>query len=262
MIRVLYLGQKWIGERCFELLIRHPRIEVCAAVTNPTPSRWWRTNAVWNRAQVLGIPVVSNEERNEEALGELVAVHRPAAILSVQHPWILPASLLEAVEGAFNLHSARLPDYGGHNAVNHVLLNGEDTHTVTAHWMAASVDSGDVVFEETIRVEPTDTARRLYERALPAGETAFGRLLDAISAGIDTVPRRPLHGPVRFYPRSSIDSEREIVSLADARDVELRSRALYFPPFEPAFHVIDGRRHYVLPAGFAEFASEMAGASW
>lgn len=263
MIRVLYLGQKWAGDRCFRLLAAHSGVEPCGVVTNLTADNWWRTNGVHRDAVELGIPVLSNEDRNDDALKALIEEHGPDAIVSVQHPWILPPDHLAAVNGrAFNLHAARLPDYAGHNAVNHVILQGERTHTVTIHWMTESVDSGDAAFEETIPVLAEDTARSLYERALTACERAFTLLLDALASGVDELPRRPLMGEPRFYPRSSIDSEREIRSLDDPQDVSTRSRALYFPPFEPAFTTVDGQKQYIFPRGFAAYVHEFADMPW
>jgi len=263
VIRVLYLGQKWIGERCLELLLAHPGIELCAVVTNPGSDTWWGTRGVFVRARSLGLSVVSNAERNDDAIAELAAVQGVDAIVSVQHPWIVRQHLLDLVGGAaFNLHSAKLPDYRGYNAVNHAILNGDGTYTVTLHWMVAEPDSGGIAFEETIPVGSGETARGLYERALAAGERAFVRFLDALAEGRDAVPRTELQGEGQFFPRSSIDPEREIRSLDDSEEVDVRSRALYFPPFEPAYYRRDGRKHYVLPDGFETFAHEFRSRLW
>jgi methionyl-tRNA formyltransferase len=211
----------------------------------------------------LGLPVISNETRNDGEIAELIRTLRPDALVAVQHPWIIPRETLDLVRGAaFNLHSAKLPDYRGHNAANHAILDRAPTSTVTLQWMAPEADMGPVAFEETFETVADDTARSLYERGLSAGEFAFGRFLDALAAGPDSVPRRALVGTGRFFPRSSIDDEREIRDPSDPDEVDVRSRALFFPPFEPAFFVADGRKHYVLPPGFVRFASEFGGVRW
>lgn len=263
MTTVLFLGQKWLGDRCFDRLVHHPEVRACAVVTNPAPTAWWRSNGVQVRAEALGIPTVSCEHRNEQEIEALLDEHRPDAIVSVQHPWIISERFLTAVDGAaFNVHAAKLPEYRGYNAASHVILNGDATHTVTAHWMTAGVDEGDIAFEETIDVRPDETARGLYERSLEAGEVVFDRLLDALAAPPESIPRRRPDGVGRFYPRSSLDDAREIQDHTAQDDVDVRSRALFFPPFEPAYFLRAGRKHYVLPEGFARFAHEFRGTHW
>ena len=58
-------------------------------------------------------------------------------IISIQHPWIISKSILDAVDGfAFNIHFGKLPEYRGHHLGIHSILNGEKTFTTTCHWMA------------------------------------------------------------------------------------------------------------------------------
>lgn len=203
--------------------------------------------------------VLSNEKRDAAALETRLRSERVDVILSVQHPWILPGTTLELVGGrAFNVHSAKLPEYGGHNAVNHALLNGERRFTSTVHWMTTEVDAGAVAFEETFEIEPDDHARGLYERGIDAGQTVFERLLSALVTGAE-VPRRPLAGGVRFYRRDSLDGLRDVTELEDSSVRALRARALFFPPFEPAYLWEAARKTYLLPAGFAPYVHEFSG---
>lgn len=258
MRRVLFLGQKWLGERCFDLLLGAPgaACAVVAAVSNATPEVWWRSQRIVERCHREGIPFLGNATRQHEAIGRLVIELGVDTILCVQHPWILPPEILSRVGfQAFNLHNAPLPRYKGHNACNHAILNGERAYASTVHWMTEEVDSGPIAFEEPLEIAPDETARSLYEKALHGGEGVFRRLLDHLLGGTP-IPRRPMVGDGVFYPRRSLDAVREIADLADPATVDRRVRALFFPPFEPAYVRRAGRKQYLLPATFADFATE------
>lgn len=196
MIRILFLGQKWLGEKCFDLLqnAQTDMIRVCGVVSNMRENVWWRTNGIYRVCSSKGIPFITNDERNNERLRMAIAELRANTIVSVQHPWIIPSEILSLADfGAFNLHNAKLPDNKGHNTCNHAILNGERNYTSTLHWMAGEVDAGAVAFEETIEVFPDDTARSLYERAIHSGLSVFQKLLDCFVKG-KPIPQRPIVG--------------------------------------------------------------------
>ena len=65
MRRILFLGQKKIGEKCFELLLQYSGLELIVAgvVSNSDVARvWWKSNDLFRVAQRLRLPFVSNEK--------------------------------------------------------------------------------------------------------------------------------------------------------------------------------------------------------
>jgi methionyl-tRNA formyltransferase len=248
LIRVAYFGQKPIGERCWRRLReRHQsQLEVVAVVSNQSRDVWWRSNAIYEDARASGIRVLANDSREDEEVVRLLAESAPDVLLSVQHRWILPADALAAVETALNLHNAPLPGYKGFNTYTHALLNRESTYAATMHWMTPDVDEGAVALEEAFHVAPNETALSLYERANDAAEALFETVLEMLTGG-DHIPRVRRDGTGTFYTRASADALREIADPDDAEEVDRKSRAFHFPPFEPAFLVAEGRKHHVVP---------------
>lgn len=248
-LRVLYLGQKTVGLRCFEILRgrQDDRLQIAGVVSNESDDVWWQDNQIYHRSVADGIATVANEKRNNKRILELIGQERANCILAVQHPWILPREIIQAVGfRAFNMHNAKLPDYKGHNACNHAILDGATQFTSTIHYLEEEVDAGPILFEETFSIAARETACSLYGKAIEAGVRAFERLLDALIAG-RRLRARPMDAAGRFYGRQSIDSLRQIQSLADHDELDRKARAFYFPPFEPAYYVAGGRRFYVLP---------------
>jgi methionyl-tRNA formyltransferase len=244
--RILYLGQKPVGEAAWARLRTRERegFRVVAVCSNADAERvWWRSNEVFRTRGPL--PFVDNAERNEDELAAAMDDLAVNTIVCVHHPWILSGGLLERVgREAYTFHSAKLPDYRGFNAVNHALLNGDLAFTCTAHRMAREVDAGAILLEARFPIAADETALSLYAKAQQATLLIFdelvGRLLDA-----RPFRERPVLGAGTFYPRSSIEGLREIRQPSES---ERKARAFYFPPFEPAYVVEDGRKRHVLPA--------------
>jgi UDP-4-amino-4-deoxy-L-arabinose formyltransferase/UDP-glucuronic acid dehydrogenase (UDP-4-keto-hexauronic acid decarboxylating) len=78
---------------------------------------------------------------------------------------ILDGELLRCPpRGAFNIHWGLLPEYRGANVLNWVLVNGERESGVTIHYMDEGVDTGDIVTQCRVSIEPKDTAVTLREK--------------------------------------------------------------------------------------------------
>ena len=248
MHRILFMGQKKIGEKCFEILSKadNSLFNIRGLVSNKSAKNvWWGSNYIYDNSR--GIPFIDNNERNNSEIKELIDEQNINMIICVQHPWIIPSSILELVDyNAFNIHNAKLPDYKGHNACNHAILNGDKTFTCTLHWIADEVDMGDIVFEETFEIKQYDTAVSIYGKAYMAGVSLFYQLL------IDLKNKMPLskikiEGKGHFYPRDSIDCFKEIKNINNPVEVDLKARAFCFPYFEKAYFILKDKKYYVLP---------------
>jgi len=249
-MRILYCGQKPIGEFCFaELLARRKEgMTVVGAVSNTSIDCWWRSAGVSDMASATGIPFLRNDRKDEAALLDFIKGTRPQVLLSVQHPWILSEKVLATVQGmALNLHLAPLPEYKGWYGCSHAILDQCVEFGVSLHWMMPRVDSGDIAYEARFPIESRDTAQRLYARAVDAGEGLFRILLDDLAAG-HAPPRRPLVGNGRFYRRTDLDRRRELTCCGDLEAVARIARAFYFPPFEPAYIRTGLEKVYLVPA--------------
>jgi methionyl-tRNA formyltransferase len=191
------------------------------------------------------VHLISNHVRNEDVILNLIESERIDWLISVQHPWILSAKLLQAVSGsALNLHNAKLPDYRGHNTISHAILNGDSTYTTTIHWMAPEVDLGPIACEETIAILPDDTSRSLYERCLKVATINFKKILVALVTD-NEIPKMEILGRGRYYRKAEIIPLKEIQNLFDLDEVARKARAFDFPPHEPAYFRIRGNKYYV-----------------
>ena len=190
---------------------------------------------------------LSDHEKNEDGLIDLIKETMPDYILSIQYPWILSKNVIDLMSGrVLNLHNAKLPDYRGHNSLSHVILNCETTHTTTLHWVSTEVDRGRTVFTKEIRVFDYDTAFSLWSRSLVSCHALlklwFGYLAENNSFPVGV----PVKNGGTFFSKD-ISGLKKIPDGATSDLIDRWSRAFWFPPHEPAYIGFSSKKLYVLP---------------
>ena len=108
-----------------------------------------------------------------------------------------PRTLARFAGRILNIHPALLPKFGGkgmygthvHEAV---IAAGETQSGVSIHLVDAEYDTGPVVAQARVPVEPTDTPETLAARVLEREHTFFPETLQKIVAGETTLPTRDM----------------------------------------------------------------------
>jgi phosphoribosylglycinamide formyltransferase-1 len=75
-----------------------------------------------------------------------------------------PAFLEQFAERVINVHPALLPAFPGLRAIEQALAYGVKVTGVTVHFVDGGVDTGPVILQRAVPVEPGDDAARLGER--------------------------------------------------------------------------------------------------
>lgn len=100
-----------------------------------------------------------------EALRDAVAEHRPDLVVSAGFMRILAPVFVDAFMGRLiNLHPALLPAFPGAHAVQDALDAGVEVTGSTVHFIDHGVDTGPVIMQEAVPIEPGDTVASLHER--------------------------------------------------------------------------------------------------
>ncbi|WP_368497260.1 phosphoribosylglycinamide formyltransferase [Herbiconiux sp. A18JL235] len=123
-------------------------------------------------AEEYGVPsftVVPTAFESREAWGaELLAqIERwsPDLVVCAGFMRILPPVVVAALTPRIiNTHPALLPAFPGAHAVRDALAAGVDTTGVTVHVIDEGVDTGPVIVQQSVPVEPGDTEHELHER--------------------------------------------------------------------------------------------------
>ncbi len=81
--------------------------------------------------------------------------------------------------GCVNIHASLLPAYRGASPVSQAILDGRESTGVTIMQMDAGIDTGDILLQRTIAIDPLDTAGSLGERLSQLGA---GMIVEAVEA--------------------------------------------------------------------------------
>jgi methionyl-tRNA formyltransferase len=91
--------------------------------------------------------------------------------------WEMPAL------GTFNLHASLLPNYRGAAPINWAIINGETKTGVTTFFIDDKIDTGAMILNSEITIEPTESAGELHDRLMNLGSTTVIDTLKIIENG-------------------------------------------------------------------------------
>lgn len=98
-------------------------------------------------------------------LAELVAAHRPDLVVSAGFMKLFDAPFMGRFEGRIiNTHPALLPAFPGAHAVRDALAAGAEVTGASIFWVNDGVDTGELITQQAVAVEPGDTEETLHER--------------------------------------------------------------------------------------------------
>jgi formyltetrahydrofolate-dependent phosphoribosylglycinamide formyltransferase len=135
--------------------------------------------AAMQRAAAAGVPtftVALREHRDRdawnEALSDGIAEHEPDLVVLAGFMRILGPKVV----GRFrivNTHPALLPAFPGAHAVRDALAAGATTSGVTVHWVDEGVDTGPVIAQVVVPVQPDDDEDTLRARIQAAEKPLY-----------------------------------------------------------------------------------------
>jgi methionyl-tRNA formyltransferase len=82
-----------------------------------------------------------------------------------------------------NLHGSLLPQYRGAAPINHAIINGETETGVTTFFINEAIDTGKMLFSETISIGADEDAGSLHDRMKVIGAELVVKTLDAVAQG-------------------------------------------------------------------------------
>ena len=103
----------------------------------------------------------------DRALMQAIDACAPRLVVLAGFMRILGREFIDHYAGRLiNIHPSLLPKYPGLNTHSRALADGETTHGATVHFVTNAVDSGPIIAQAEVPVEPADTPERLAARVL------------------------------------------------------------------------------------------------
>lgn len=120
--------------------------------------------------------------KDENFLAELKALNANLQIVVAFR--MLPKVVWEMPSlGTFNLHASLLPNYRGAAPINWAIINGETKTGVTTFFIDDKIDTGAMILNSEIAIEPEETAGQLHDRLMQLGSTTVIDTLKVIENG-------------------------------------------------------------------------------
>jgi methionyl-tRNA formyltransferase len=198
-LKIIFLGTPEFAVDSLSALLRKD-YQISAVVTVPDQpagrGQALQSSPVKKFALQHGLRVLQPVKlKDPEFINELKSI--PADLFIVVAFRMLPEIVWKMPRlGTFNLHASLLPQYRGAAPINHVVINGESETGITTFFLKQEIDTGEIIFQEKIKIHPEETAGELHDRMKIAGAELVLKTTEAISKGnLKTVDQRKLVDP-------------------------------------------------------------------
>lgn len=91
--------------------------------------------------------------------------------------WAMPK------KGTFNLHASLLPQYRGAAPINWSIMNGERTTGVSTFFLDEKIDTGAMILQEEVEIDPEETVGELHDKLMHTGAKLVIKTLQQIEEG-------------------------------------------------------------------------------
>jgi len=248
-LTLVFCGTPRFAVPTLEALVRAD-FSVRLVVTQPDKPRGrglaLAASPVKQSALALDLPITQPEsiKNDDEFRSQLIAL-KPDAIIVVGYGRIIPQWMIDLPRfGNINLHASLLPKYRGAAPIQWAIARGESTTGVTTMQIDVGLDTGDLLLQKEIPINPTDTAETLAPTLAASGADLIVETLHELQAG--TIRPRPQdHAKATLAPILKKEDGR-IDFRQSAKEVLNRLRG--FQPWPGAFTTFRGKNLHVWDA--------------
>jgi methionyl-tRNA formyltransferase len=192
-LRIVFMGTPDFAVATLKALVEH-NYNVVGVITAPDKpaGRGQKLNAsaVKNYAASQNLSILQPTNlKNEDFLNELKQLHANLQIVVAfrmlpKVVWQIPAY------GTFNLHASLLPNYRGAAPINWAIINGEAKTGVSTFFIDEKIDTGDMILQESIEINPEENAGSLHDKLMLIGSKLVLKTVALIKKGyVKTMPQ-------------------------------------------------------------------------
>jgi methionyl-tRNA formyltransferase len=147
-----------------------------------------------------GLPVLQPVKLKDPAFLDALKNWQPDLIAVAAFGRILPPAILTLPpKGCINVHASLLPKYRGAGPIQWAIINGERETGVTTMLMDEGMDTGAILLQEAVPIEPDETAGMLSAKLAQVGGRLLVETLRRLKAGT-LVPRPQDHAQATLAP--------------------------------------------------------------
>ncbi|MFQ5878975.1 MAG: methionyl-tRNA formyltransferase [Dehalococcoidia bacterium] len=161
MVRIALIGQAAFGEAVLKAL-REAGEEV-VGVSAPLEARGGRDDPLKVAAAEVGLPLVDTRSlKTPEGIAHYAQLGADLSVMAFVTV-IIPEEVLNRPRlGTIQYHPSLLPRHRGGSAINWAIINGETKTGLTIFWPDAGIDTGPILLQKEVAIDPDDTVGSLY----------------------------------------------------------------------------------------------------
>ncbi|MBL7058710.1 methionyl-tRNA formyltransferase [Patescibacteria group bacterium] len=185
-IKVIFISTPDFGLPSLEALINDKDFNIVSVIT--------KSDKPVGRKQILTSPPIKQKAlknnisvlqpiKIKTIVAEIEALS-PDIIIVVAYAQIIPQVILDIPKyGCINVHGSLLPKFRGASCIQAAILNGEKKTGVTIMKMDAGLDTGPILAQREVEIEPNWTSGDLYDKISVLGGEILAPTIKAYIAG-------------------------------------------------------------------------------
>ena len=200
-MRIVFMGTPDFAEQSLRELIEN-QYEIAGVFCQPDKPSGRKMEITFSPVKTLAIekniPVFQPQKMRDGTALNILKDLNPDIIGVVAYGRILPVEILELPKfGVINVHGSLLPKYRGAAPIQWSVINGDEVGGVTTMYLAPEMDTGDIIYSESVEIGEYETAGELYDRLKVVGAKLLVKTLKAIEDG--SAPRIPQNNEEASY---------------------------------------------------------------
>ena len=181
--RIVFMGTPAFAVASLDALIQ-AKMNVVGVVTAPDKpggrGMQLQQSAVKQYALQHHLPLLQPEKLKDPAFFEALSKWAPTIQVVVafrmlpEKIWSFPPM------GTLNVHGSLLPQYRGAAPINWAIINGEKETGVTTFQLQHAIDTGAILLQEKIAIQPHMTAGELHDNMMHVGAKVLVKTLEGL----------------------------------------------------------------------------------
>lgn len=187
-MKIVLIGQAAFGKAVMEAIVATGKDEVVGVFTSREKKGRPR-DPLAETAEATGLPLFQFRRfRDKAAISQFESLKPDLCVMAFVTD-IVPMDMINGpTHGTIQYHPSLLPFHRGPSSINWPIVAGETQTGLTIFWPDDGLDTGPVLLQKRIDIEPDDTLGTVYfQRLFPMGVDAMVEAIDMVRNG--TAPR-------------------------------------------------------------------------
>ncbi len=238
-MNVVFMGTPYFAVGCLEILAKKHNVVGVFTQPDKPKGRGYEmcSPPIKVRALELGFNVYQpNSVRTGETM-EILRELNPDIIVVVAYGKIMPKEILDFPKyGCVNVHASLLPRHRGASPIQWSIVCGDSKTGVTTMLMDEGIDTGDMLLQKEIAIEPWETADTLHDKLAELGAQTLDETLDII----DSI--KPIKQPIDGATHAPIiKKEMALIDFSKTKE-EIDCAVRGFNSWPCAYFFLNGKR--------------------